>query len=213
MHRVDRGPEPNGLAVIRSHFTPGWVSHYRHRTGPHPSDSRWTSFRPYLNGVFSGSCAYCEEWCRGEVEHFRPRSRFPELVYEWSNWLLACHDCNHAKGPKWPPGGYIDPCARSSAAYPERFFDFDLSTGDLITKSGMSAARRAKAKRTIRDLGLNEIQHQKNRLIRIAIISAIVQKGPGVSDLFRERLREYAARSAGLSSVYRYTLTALGYPF
>ena len=211
MHRVDRGPEPRGLDVLRSRYTPRWVNHYRHGSGPVPSDSRWVTFLPNLRSVFSGSCAYCEEWCRGEVEHFRPRSQFPELVYEWSNLLLACHDCNHAKGPKWPAGGYVDPCARSRSAYPEQYFDFDLFSGDLIPKSGLTAARRVKAERMILDLRLNEFQHQKSRLFRIAIISAIVRQGPSVSDLFKERLREFAARSTELSSVSRCTFNALGY--
>ena len=213
MHRVDRGPEPNGLDLLRSRYTQRWVSHYRHGSGPVPSDSRWATFLPNLRSIFSGSCAYCEEGCRGEVEHFRPRSQFPELVYEWSNLLLACHDCNHAKGPKWPSGGYIDPCDKSRSAYPERFFDFDLTTGDLIPKPGLSASRRAKAERTVRDLKLNEIQHQKNRLFRIAIISAIVRQGPSVANLFKGRLREYGARSTELSSVSRYTMTVHGYAF
>ena len=155
MHWVRRGPEPPGLASVRSRYTPRWVAHYRDRTGPRPGDSRWRDFHDELRRGFSGICGYCEETSRGEVDHFRPKSRFPELVYEWSNWVLACHDCNHAKGDQWPPGGYADPCARSRSARPEGFFDFDVVTGEMVPRTGLSRARRAKALRTIGSLSPN----------------------------------------------------------
>ena len=108
------------------------MEHYTHKIGSPPRDSHWLKFQEDLNLVFQGLCAYCEETCKGEVEHFRPKSRFPLLVYDWSNWLLACHDCNHAKHFKWPDGGYIDPCANSLKARPERYFTFDTLTGELL---------------------------------------------------------------------------------
>lgn len=211
MHWVDRGPEPEGLAAIRSRYTPRWVEHYRSVIGPRLSDSRWQDFRNDLSRVFSNLCAYCEELCRGEVEHFRPSSGFPESVYEWSNWLLTCHDCNHAKGAKWPSGGYIDPCTRSRPARPENFFDFDTSTGEIIPKQGLSSGRRRKAILMIGDLRLNELQHTKKRLGRIAIISTVLSQGPNVIDLFKVRLNEYTDKSTEMSSVSRSTMAGLGY--
>lgn len=211
MHWVDRGPEPEALDSIRSQYTPRWVEHFRYGTAPRPSDSRWGEFRADLSRIFSNLCAYCEELCRGEVEHFRPRSRFPEKVYEWRNWLLACHDCNHAKGKQWPSGGYIDPCARSRPARPENFFEFDVLTGEIITKAGLNSARRMKATHMIDDLRLNEIQHRQKRLTRIAIIDMILSQKPAVIDLFNVRLHEYSDRSNELSSVSRCALAQLGY--
>lgn len=42
---------------------------------PNPTDLK------DVRTVFFGLCAYCEELCKDEVEHFRPKSRFPERVY------------------------------------------------------------------------------------------------------------------------------------
>ena len=145
------------------------------------------------------------------MEHFRPRSRFPQKVYEWSNWLLACHDCNHVKGAKWPPGGYIDPCARSRPARPENFFEFDAVTGEIIAKAWLSSARHMKAIDMIDDLRLNELQHRQKRLTRIAIIATILLQEQAVIDLFKVRLNEYTDRSKELSSISRFTLAHLGY--
>lgn len=42
-------------------------------------------------------CMYCEDSAADEVEHFRPKDLYPELVFVWSNYLYACGPCN---GPK-----------------------------------------------------------------------------------------------------------------
>lgn len=171
MHCVDRGQEPEGLQPVRSHYTPRWVEHYRNGTGSKPSDSRWRDFHDDLGGVFFGLCAYCEESCRGEIEHFRPKSRFPQLVYDWSNWVFACHDCNHAKSERWPPRWYVDPCARSRSALPEQFFTFDSLTGEVIPRESLSPVRRKKAMQMIDDLRLNDLHHLRKRRTWIWLVS------------------------------------------
>ena len=155
MHKVDRGPEPAGLPAVRQRYTPRWVSYYRNDRGSKPSDSKWRSFHKNLSGVFASLCGYCEERCPGDVDHFRPKSKFPERVYAWGNWVLACHTCNHEKTRDLPPGGYVDPCAKSKPACPESFFVFDTKTCEILPKSGLTAARRRRAQQMINDLKLN----------------------------------------------------------
>lgn len=53
------------------------------------------------------ACAYCQ--CgllredRGDVEHFRPKSRYSWLAYNFDNFLLACRVCNiERKGNEFP---------------------------------------------------------------------------------------------------------------
>lgn len=53
----------------------------------------------------SGKCAYCEgEFLAvsfGDIEHIRPKSKFPELVVTWENLTLACSRCNQNKSSKF----------------------------------------------------------------------------------------------------------------
>lgn len=46
-------------------------------------------------------CAFCEskpgESGNIEVEHFSPKSLYPDLTFEWDNLLPACRKCNEAK--------------------------------------------------------------------------------------------------------------------
>lgn len=202
MHWVDRGPEPDGLEAVRSQYTPRWVEYYRDGMGARPSDTRWLDFVSELRGVFFDLCSYCEEVTRGEVEHFRPKSRFPESVYEWSNWTLACRDCNHAKLNKWPPRGYVDPCARSRSARPENFFDFDTLTGEVIPKAGLSTTRREKAQRMIVDLRLNEHQHLKSRLLWLRVVAQGFVDDPR-DDPDRVFMELVSARTTQFSSITR----------
>ena len=188
MHWVDRGPEPSGLPQVRAQHTPRWVQHYRHGVGTRPSDSQWRRFIEHLRDAFHGLCAYCEQLRRGEVDHFRPKSRYPELVYAWSNWLFACRDCNHTKLGKWPHGGYVNPCARSTLARPEHYFAFDTQTGEILPSEELTAFDHNRALRTIEDLGLNEMHHLKNRLVWLQLISEIIPHDPNSLPLMRQEL-------------------------
>ena len=212
MHWVERGPEPQGLRRIRARYTPRWIRYYGSSHGAKPGDSRWRDFSEDLSKAFHGLCGYCEETCRGEVDHFRPKSRKPDLVYSWSNWVFSCHDCNHAKGDKWPPQGYVDPCARSRSARPELFFSFDTLTGEVLPKEGLSPARRRKAQNTIDDLRLNEWHHLRKRLGWLQLISAAFPDEPVEMTAELEIQRaHFASRSTPFSSITRRWLSERGW--
>src|ERR1022692_1919930 len=42
-------------------------------------------------------CMYCEDSAANEVEHFRPKTFYPELVFVWLNYLYTCGPCNRVK--------------------------------------------------------------------------------------------------------------------
>ncbi len=57
-----------------------------------------------LEKQFYKKCAYCEtkftEYT--QIEHYRPKSKYYWLAYEWSNLLPSCEKCNNAKSNKFP---------------------------------------------------------------------------------------------------------------
>ena len=191
MHWIDRGPEPDGIAQVRAQYTQSWVQYYRHRVGRRPSDAYWRDFHEDMERVFYGLCAYCEEICKGEVDHFRPKSRFPELVYDWSNWLFACHDCNQAKDATWPAGGYVDPCAHSESSHPEHYFEFDVLTAEILPQEGLSQGCRNRAKKTIIDLRLNGRHHLKKRLAWLLFLSKGLAGDPNAETSDMKSLRHH----------------------
>ncbi|AAZ98637.1 HNH nuclease [Thiobacillus denitrificans ATCC 25259] len=64
------------------------------------------SFKPYnkacapLQDRLGEYCSYCERWIAAaiEVEHILPKKANPSQKYRWSNFLLACKNCNTGKG-------------------------------------------------------------------------------------------------------------------
>ena len=64
--------------------------------------------------MFLGKCAYCESKYThvdfGDIEHFRPKEKYPLLAVKWSNLLLACPLCNITKLDEFPKPKLINPC-------------------------------------------------------------------------------------------------------
>lgn len=168
MRWVDRGPAPPGVTHYAREYTQLWVRFFRENAGSRPSEHNyWALFAQDLRERFSNKCGYCERKCdRSEgpsgsrsptVDHFRLLNQFPELAYEWTNWISSCRRCNEDyKGGAWPPSGYVDPCAEEISERPERYFDYNHATGEIIPRVGLPQVARDKARRTAEDLGLNE---------------------------------------------------------
>ncbi len=59
--------------------------------------------RKQLARMCSGAqrCGYCEDSVGDEVEHIRPKDLYPEDVYLWENYLLACGPCNGGKNNRF----------------------------------------------------------------------------------------------------------------
>lgn len=168
MRCVDRGSEPAGVDEYRRRYTQGWVDHFQSGMGQRSPDlaNHWRDFRDELGARFNGKCGYCERACDAvpdnigiapTLDHFRPINRFPELAYEWTNWVFSCRRCNDFKGGKWPESGYIDPCPADLADCPEEYLDVDADTGSLLPKSTLASSDKAKAQYTIDDIGLNQL--------------------------------------------------------
>jgi uncharacterized protein (TIGR02646 family) len=142
---------------------------------------------------FVGICAYCERQCepqipssnplnREEIEHFRPRSRFPEQSLEWLNLVYACRRCNHAKDNSWPGfddelindklaaedarytpvSEYVSPNAVNSRRPAREFFGFDVVTGEIAPAEQLDPVEWSMARRTIRDIDLNDSELGEN---------------------------------------------------
>ena len=62
-------------------------------------DALFGRIRKMLEDMCSGNirCIYCEDSRGDEIEHMRPKDLYPETVFVWDNYVLACGPCN---GPK-----------------------------------------------------------------------------------------------------------------
>ena len=82
-------------------------SRYRRKLNP-PSYVDYSRYKPFLKQEFTSQCVYCRlpDGLKGEdsfsVDHYRPQSKFPDLVTTYVNLFYACSGCNRRKGAFWP---------------------------------------------------------------------------------------------------------------
>ena len=191
MRWVDRGPAPSGVAHYTRTYTHLWVRYFQQGIGARPSQHNyWTIFAADLRERFNEKCGYCERRFEpvGEfspsVDHFRPRSRFPQLVYQWENWVSSCQRCNFAKADQWPDIGYVDPCAVDLLERPEEHFDYVPLTGEIVAKLGLPHNASDKARSTIDDIGLNETRLRESRFRLIgSFVQDLLLATPGADRL------------------------------
>src|SRR5689334_6831807 len=85
------------------------MPYFLRRTPPPKVKGDYHSFRPFVREDFSRQCAFClfSELLAGgeenfELDHFRPKHRFPDLLNDFYNLYYSCHPCNHVKRDSWP---------------------------------------------------------------------------------------------------------------
>jgi hypothetical protein len=73
--------------------------------------TKYQSYKPYLQTEFNNKCVYCmtpdtlNNYNNFGVDHYRPKTIFPELINEYSNLFYCCNKCNSLKGHYWPKTG------------------------------------------------------------------------------------------------------------
>jgi len=119
------------------------------RTENPPRFENYRVYLPFLRRDFRRSCAYCErnELVLGgedffEIDHFRPISRFAELVNHYPNLYYTCAKCNRCKASTWTSDTalnrglrFADPCQEDM--YSEHLEQ--LAGGELRPKTSCGA--------------------------------------------------------------------------
>lgn len=101
-------------------------------------------------------CMYCLDAHGTDIEHFRPKARYPKHAFQWTNWLLCCSECGRIKGSQFPltlngRSLLINP----SVEDPWRHLEFDPDTGNMVARYDVAADRySAKGQATARTLQL-----------------------------------------------------------
>lgn len=58
-----------------------------------------------LRKMYDQLCCYCEGNIvltgYEEIEHYKPKSKYPELCFQWKNLHQICQKCNKKKNAKW----------------------------------------------------------------------------------------------------------------
>ena len=111
------------------------------------------------------------------IDHFKPRNHFPQLSFDWLNLVHSCYRCNQRKGNQWPgyqdeltnellaayyqdqyvpPSEYVSPNLIEGVMPARDYFEFDVTTGEILPGEELEATQWSMAVRTIRDIDLND---------------------------------------------------------
>jgi len=135
-----------------------------------PENLKYTEYKPYLRKDFFYSCAYCTmteseaQAIRFTIDHYEPRSSYPNLENQYNNLMYACDECNTRKGNRNPP-----PEARSKGY---RFFrpDHDFHH-EHFEKNGIRLKSKSNIGHyTIEAIDLNRQSLRRLRDIRTRLI-------------------------------------------
>lgn len=116
MHKVERNNPPKDLKKKSK----DWIKSMS-KSLDFDVDIEWEKFKSTklgketsenLKQMYANCCMYCEGTVGvtsyEQIEHFRPKSKYPELCFEYDNLHLACEICNNNKSNKYKDE-YIDP--------------------------------------------------------------------------------------------------------
>lgn len=101
-------------------------------------------------------CMYCLDSHGCDIEHFLPKTPYPQHMFRWRNLLLCCTECGRIKGDRFPMSGkrplLVNPCKEE----PWRHLDFDPQTGNITARYIAKAhAYSAKGEATVQALDLD----------------------------------------------------------
>lgn len=126
----------------------------------------WSRAAKNLHKVYRGCCAYTTLRLldTGSVDHFRPKTKYPYLAYEWDNYRLARQKINARKGNREE---IVDPFTVQIG-----WFVLDLPSCLILPGNGLKQDLRKKVNSTINILGLNDddrlVQERCDLLVNLA---------------------------------------------
>lgn len=118
------------------------------------------SVKPCLLKNSQNFCSYCDCYQDNDgnllIEHFKGRTKFPELEAEYSNLYAACFSCNNRKKDENYPTS--EPLRPDNEDYDfDKYFYFEPDKGEII-------ALNENAEITLNFLNLNNSDIKKARI-------------------------------------------------
>jgi hypothetical protein len=113
--------------------------------------NHWKSAAKELYEAYGHICAYSCMYIpttTGTIDHFQPKTRRPDLAYEWSNFRLAIHKMNSNKGDRTD---ILDPFTVGPG-----WFVLDVPSCLLRPGDGLTPEQKQSVETTISALKLND---------------------------------------------------------
>ena len=193
----------------------------------------WTEdkVKKFLHESQYGKCCYCERRrdLKGEpdVEHFRPKSKYWWLAYDWNNLLISCKKCNKKKSAQFPlqdeSKRAVDENANLKAEIPilinplmenpEDFIKYDIPENNDEPLMIKSIGQCKRGDKTVDELtGINELELLQERAIYFRnynfyckILS--LQKDEKIKSVIYKAIKKHMEPSSTFAGLARFYFT------
>ncbi|ODS41351.1 MAG: TIGR02646 family protein [Candidatus Altiarchaeales archaeon WOR_SM1_79] len=187
-----------------------------------------------LKRISYGKCCYCDSYIEdveyGDVEHFRPKSKYWWLAYTWENLLYACEICNRVyKKASFPikgreassPGSdldgedplFINPIDED----PELYIDYDAD-GEEASIVPRNQESRERVEACIKYYGINrETLLNSRRLVlkHLKVYYALYSDPKATNnqkDIIKQQIRDMTDDGSEFAGMVRFYLKKEGIP-
>ena len=155
MIHVDEKPEPTDFDQKVRQKGLCWMDTYPDKE----LKDYWRNCADDMYKLYDGFCAYLgiklNRVQTVTIDHFLPKSKYPKLAYEWSNYRLCSPTVNSYKKDK---EGVLDPFQIETG-----WFWFDFVDGSVYANESLSSERKESVVNTIRLLKLNDSRFCEER--------------------------------------------------
>lgn len=173
MIKLQKQECPQVLIKNKEQWTEELLEHLSSGSNPPPNifqRYRHSDIKQAVKEDSYEKCIYCESKVTptyyGDIEHLKPKKKYPKLTFEWSNLGFVCRICNNNKLDKYDEElPYINP-------YQENPSDFLKALGAFIYHK----ANNRRGEITEKDLDLNRMQLIEARKERIDQIRNLIDK-------------------------------------
>ncbi len=113
---------------------------------------------PQLQSDNQFHCCYCDAYpvqgvSSDTIDHFKPKSVYPNEAFDWDNLFYCCSACQEAKLERFETG-LLKPDVQGLTF--DKFFRFNASTGEIEPNPIASPEDFKRAEVSIQLFGLNE---------------------------------------------------------
>jgi uncharacterized protein (TIGR02646 family) len=148
-----------------------WTNNFIRKRQTNPKYWNWHQYNyekvdnilaKVLSELSNFHCSYCgifplKQSVGGRsIDHFKPKSQFHDLAFEWTNLFIACPDCQKIKGSDFPD---VEPLKPDSSHYHfDYWFEIDwaINKNYIIPNKDRNQQEQEIAQETIKWLGLND---------------------------------------------------------
>jgi uncharacterized protein (TIGR02646 family) len=145
-----------------------------------------------LDACFHGKCAYCEGVAAQDIEHFYPKTRYPERMFAWENFLRGCKNCNNFKRDHFPltptnSPELLDPCNDD----PLDYFVWDFLTGAIGVRPEPGYDARGRTTRELLRLDMEPLREERRKKLALVLylLAQVLRENPVMQET-SDRLRE-----------------------